>query len=182
MIPINSVFFVFGGTSHASWKEKGRYVSRLHCLFKCCKSIVWRIFPFFFGVITIVVHHMTGVPIGTGANIPLRTSLSRLFLTASFRWYGTCIGVSHIWCCLIADVDVSRFSVHGLKWSFCIKCSAPKLIKEVLLQLGYSSLSAHMEVWLIYLEGWAFRFDRRDGFWLITLEWKGTGTRYKARC
>ena len=49
--------------------------------------------PSFFVVVTIVLHQVIGVPIGTGVIISLATSWSKLVLVCPFQLYGTAIGV-----------------------------------------------------------------------------------------
>ena len=53
------------------------------------KSTVLRGFPFFFGQTTILWHHVTGSPIGTGSITPRRTSWSSPDLISSCQWSGT---------------------------------------------------------------------------------------------
>ena len=55
--------------------------------------MVLRGLPFFFVVITIVLHQSVGMPTGTGLMIPLRTSSQRACFTGSLRWKGTGIGL-----------------------------------------------------------------------------------------
>ena len=53
--------------------------------------------PSSFETTTIGLHHVTGLPIGTGAIMPLSTSLSRLSLTFVFQWWGMGIGAWRAW-------------------------------------------------------------------------------------
>ena len=64
--------------------------------------MVLRGLPFFFAVITIVLHQSVGMPTGTGVMIPLRTSSQRACFTGSFKWKVTGIGL-----CLALGVALS---------------------------------------------------------------------------
>ena len=58
-------------------------------LVRADRSMVLLGVPSFFGVITILVHHVSGVPIGTLSRTPLATSASRLAFTSFLKWRGT---------------------------------------------------------------------------------------------
>ena len=50
-------------------------------------------YHFFLAAVTIVLHQLVGLPMGTGAMIPFSTSFQRTYLTDPLKWKGTGIGL-----------------------------------------------------------------------------------------
>ena len=60
---------------------------------KVADLLSFEVFPDFFGTTTILWHHVTGVPTGTGSMTPRSTSCCRPAYTSSRQWTGIGIGL-----------------------------------------------------------------------------------------
>ena len=106
---------MLGGIDLARWEGDWVWcVSRIACLLRPWKSTVLLGSPDFLAAITMRLHHVTGVPIGTGSRTPSSTSLSKPALTFSCQWIATGIGE---WC-----------ATGGMSSSTWIRIAGPDII------------------------------------------------------
>lgn len=74
--------------------------------------------PLFLVIVTIGLHQVTGVSIGTLAMMPHSTSWSSTSLTVDFQWCGTGVGV-----CLAYDILSGWWGGHDRKRNCVVKCT-----------------------------------------------------------
>ena len=135
-----TIFFFPGGTVLTRLNREGVWcVSRLVTTFWFCKSIVLRGLPSFWGTVIILEHHVVGVPAVTGSIILSATFASSCDLTASFRWWGTGIGLCTAtgWQLFKNEIESgSLVMVCNFWWVHGVECTVSKITFKPVFQLA----------------------------------------------